>query len=240
VTRIPGFSKSVQSPAKLLLTAYCLLPTTYSLLTMSNTYTPNVQLAMPASGDRSWNVALNANCSALDALAPVGSLAVTTTEAPSASLNVNVAPGGYLNQGGSIGAFAGVSARAMTTSATNYLYLDLTNSGALTVNTTGFPTTAHVRLAVVIAGAGVISNIVDNRVAFSVIGSFADGTNLTFSTNTGTQVGTAPNQKLAFFGKTPIVQPTLGAASAGSSYTSNEQAMLNAVYSAVRNLGLGS
>ena len=47
---------------------------------MSNTYTPNVQLAMPASGDRTWNVALNANSSALDVLAPVGSLAVTTTE----------------------------------------------------------------------------------------------------------------------------------------------------------------
>jgi hypothetical protein len=207
---------------------------------MSNTYTPNVQLAMPASGDRTWNVALNANCSTLDALAPVGSLAVTATEAPSTSLNVKVAAGSYLNQGGSVGAFAGVSSQAMTSSAINYLYLDLTNSGTLIVNTTGFPSTAHVRLAVVIAGAGVISGIVDHRVAFSVIGSFADGINLTFGTNTGTQVGTAPNQKLAFFGKTPIVQPTLGAASASSSYTSNEQAMLNAVYNAVRNLGLGS
>jgi len=207
---------------------------------MSNTYTPNVQLAMPASGDRTWNVALNANCSMLDALAPVGSLAVTTTEAPSASLNVKVAPGSYLNQGGSIGTFAGVSSRAMTISATNYLYLDLTNSGTLTVNTTGFPSTAHIRLAVVIAGAGAILSIADNRVAFSVIGAFADGINLTFGTSTGTQIGTAANQKLAFFGKTPIVQPTLGAATAGSSYTSNEQSMLQAVFNAVRNLGLGS
>jgi hypothetical protein len=207
---------------------------------MSNTYTPNVQLAMPASGDRTWNVALNANCSALDALAPVGSLAVTTTEAPSASLNVKVAAGAYRKQDGTIGTFAGVSSQAMTVSATNYLYLDLTSSGSLTVNTTGFPSTAHVRLAVVIAGDGTISGITDNRVAFSVIGSIADGINFTFGTNTGTQVGTAPNQKLAFFGKTPIVQPTLGAATAGSTYTSNEQAMLQAVYNAVRNLGLGS
>jgi hypothetical protein len=207
---------------------------------MSNTYTPNVQFAMPASGDRTWNVALNANCSTLDALAPVGSLAVTTTEAPSASLNVKVAPGTYLKQNGSIGTFAGVSSQAMTTSATNYLYLDLTNSGTLTVNTTGFPPTAHVRLAVVIAGAGTISGIADNRVAFSVIGSFADGINLTFGTSTGTQIGTAANQKLAFFGKTPIVQPTLGPATAGSSYTSNEQAMLQAVFNLLRNLGLGS
>jgi hypothetical protein len=207
---------------------------------MSNTYTNNVQLAMPASGDRTWNVALNANCATLDALACIGSLAVTTTEVPSASLNVKVVAGSYLKQDGTIGMFAGVSSRAMTGSATNYLYLDLTNSGTLTVSTAGFPSTAHVRLAIVIAGAGVISSIADNRVAFSVIGSFADGINLTLGTSTGTQIGTAPNQKLAFFGKTPIVQPTLGAATAGSSYTSNEQAMLQAVYNAVRNLGLGS
>ena len=70
---------------------------------MSNTYTPNVQLAMPASGDRTWNVALNGNCSTLDALAPVGSLTVTTTEVPSASLNIRVAAGTYLNQDGTIG-----------------------------------------------------------------------------------------------------------------------------------------
>ena len=41
----------------------------------------------------------------------------------------------------------------MTASATNYLYLDLTNSGILVVNTSGFPPTAHVRLATVVAGA---------------------------------------------------------------------------------------
>ena len=128
----------------------------------------------------------------------------------------------------------------MTASATNYLYLDLTNSGALVVNTSGFPTTAHVRLATVVAGASTITSITDMRVAFRVIGSFADGVNLTLGTSTGTQIGTAANQKLAFFGKTPVVQPTLGAATAGTSYTTNEQTMLNAVYAAIRALGLGS
>jgi hypothetical protein len=64
--------------------------------------------------------------------------------------------------------------------------------------------------------------------------------NLTFGTVTGTQIGTAANQKLAFFGKTPVVQPTLGAATAGTSYSTNEQSMLNAVYAAFRVLGLGS
>ena len=64
--------------------------------------------------------------------------------------------------------------------------------------------------------------------------------NLTLGTSTGTQIGTAANQKIAFFGNTPIVQPTLGAATAGTSYTTNEQTMLKAVYAALRTLGLGS
>jgi hypothetical protein len=207
---------------------------------MANTYTPNVQLAMPAAGDRTWNVPVNANAQALDALAPVGALAVITTEVPSATLNVRVAAGNYQKQDGTIGQYAGSSAQAMTASATNYLYLDLTNSGNLVVNTTGFPTTAHVRLATVVAAVSTITSITDARVAFNVIGAFADGVNLTFGTLVGTQIGTAANQKLAFFGKTPVVQPTMGAATAGTSYTSNEQAMLNAVYAAVRDLGLGS
>jgi hypothetical protein len=207
---------------------------------MANTYTPNVQLAMPAAGDRTWNVPVNANAQALDALAPVGALAVITTEVPSATLKVRVAAGNYQKQDGTIGQYAGSSSQTMTASATNYLYLDLTNSGNLVVNTTGFPATAHVRLATVVAAVSTITSITDARVAFNVIGAFADGVNLTFGTVTGTQIGTAANQKLAFFGKTPVVQPTLGAATAGTSYTSNEQTMLNAVYAAVRALGLGS
>src|SRR3974390_1546425 len=167
---------------------------------MSNTHTPNVQLAMPASGDRSWNVALNANFTALDALAPVGALAVTTTEAPSATLNVNIAAGFYLNQDGTIGSFAGIAAQAMTASTASYLYLDLTSAGVLKVNATGFPSTAHLRLAVVVAGPASIVSITDVRVAFPVVGSIADGINFTLGTNTGSQIGTAANQKLAFFG----------------------------------------
>ena len=112
---------------------------------------------------------------------------------------------------------------------------------AFTINTTGFPTTAHVRLATVAAGATTITSIADAQgLAYTVLGTFADGVNLTFGTSTGTQLGTAASQKLGFYGKTPIIQPMMGAATAGSSYTSTEQGMLNAVYAAVRALGLGS
>ena len=207
---------------------------------MANTYTTNVQLAMPAPGDRTWNVPVNGNAQVLDALAPLGALAVVTTEVPSATLNVHVAAGSYLRQDGTIGMYAGSASQAMTASLTNYLYLDLTNSGVITVSTSGFPATAHVRLATVVAGPSSITSITDARVAFYVIGSIDDGVNLTFGTVTGTQIGTAANQKLAFFGKTPVVQPTLGAATAGTSYSTNEQSMLNAVYAAFRVLGLGS
>ena len=84
---------------------------------------------------------------------PWRALAVVTTEVPSATLNVHVAAGSYLKQDGTIGVYAGSASQAMTASMTNYLYLDLTNSGVITVNTSGFPATAHVRLATVVAGA---------------------------------------------------------------------------------------
>ena len=108
------------------------------------------------------------------------------------------------------------------------------------VNTSGFLATAHVRLVTVVAGPSSITSIADARIAFCVVGSVDDGVNLTFGTVTGTQIGTAANQKLGFFGKTPIVQPTLRAATAGASYSTNEQTMLNAVYTAIRALGLGN
>src|SRR5262249_9458188 len=87
------------------------------------------------------------------------------------------------------------------------LYLDGMNSWALTVNT-AYPATPHVRLATVATGPSTVSSITDNRQAFTVCGSVAEGVNLTLGTSTGTQFGTAANQKLAFYGATAIVQPS--------------------------------
>jgi hypothetical protein len=207
---------------------------------MVTSYTPNVKLAQPAFSDTGWSVPLNANTALLDGLTPIGSLAVTLTEVPSASLNVRVAAGNYLRQDGTIARYVGSPSTGMPSTATNYLYLDLTSGGALTVNNTGFPTTAHVRLAVVVSSSSTITSIADNRIAFGVLGSIVDGVNWTFGSATGTQIGTATTQKIGFFGTTPTVQPRMGAATAGAAYTSNEQAMLQAVYNAIRSLGLGS
>jgi hypothetical protein len=206
---------------------------------MSNTYTTKVKLAMPAIGDTGWSVPVNSNCGTIDGLNPVGGLAVTTREVPSASLNVSAAAGCYIKQDGTIGTFAGVASQAIAGNSTQLLYLDLTNSGALTAGAS-YPTTPYVPLAAVAAGAATITSIIDNRQCFNVVGSWADGVNITLGTATGTQIGTANNQKIGFFGKTPAIQPAMGAATAGSSYTGNEQAMLQAVYNAVRSVGLGS
>jgi hypothetical protein len=206
---------------------------------MANTYTPAVKLGDPAANDTAWNTTLNNNFTALDALNPVGDLAVTTHEQPSATLTVDVAAGQFVDQSGNVQTYAGVSGQAITLSTTKVLYLDGTASWALTV-AASYPATPHIRLATVVAGATTITSIADNRQCFPVAGSIADGVNLSLGTVTGTQIATTSSQKLGFFGKTPIVRPTMGAATAGGTYTAAEQAMLNAVYSALRNLGLGS
>lgn len=206
---------------------------------MSNTYTPNAKLAQPALGDTGWATPVNGNATILDGLTPVGGLCVTTKEQPSASLNVAVAGGSFVKQDGTVGTFAGSTGFAITASTTVVLYLDGTNAWSLT-SAAAYPTTPHIRLASVAAGATTITTITDNRQCFPVAGSIADGVNLTLGTTTGTKIGTANTQKLGFFGATPVIQPTMGAATAGTSYTANEQTMLQAVYNAIRTLGLGS
>lgn len=108
---------------------------------------------------------------------------------------------------------------------------------ALTV-AASYPTTPHVRLATVVAGSSTITSVTDNRQCFNVAGSIADGVNWSFGSTTGTQIGTATTQKIGFYGATPVVQQTGGSATAGSSYTTNEEGMINRMYTALRALGL--
>lgn len=206
---------------------------------MANTYTSNVKLAMPSTGDTGWSVPVNSNCTTLDNMNPVGDLAVTTKEVPSSSLNVAVSGGQYINQDGSISTFAGSTSQAITASTTAVLYLDLTSAGALTV-AGSYPTTPHVRLATVVAGGSSLSSVSDNRQCFNVVGSWADGVNITLGTTTGTKIGTSTGQKLSFWGATAVVRPTMGSATAGASYTSNEQTMIQTMWNLLRTIGLGS
>jgi hypothetical protein len=66
----------------------------------------------------------------------------------------------------------------------------------------------------------------------------SDGTNLTFGTATGTRIGTGTTQKIGFFGAVPVGRQNGGASTASTTYGSNEQAMMNAMWIALRNLGL--
>jgi hypothetical protein len=135
---------------------------------MPTTYTPNCKIPEPQLDDPNWSVPIIASAAVIDALNPVGDLCVTMTEIPSASLNVKVAAGNYLTLIGTIATYAGTSSQAITTATTKVLYLDLTAAGALTV-AASFPTTAHIRLATVVAGATTITSIVDERIAFTPI-----------------------------------------------------------------------
>ncbi len=204
---------------------------------MSTTYTANTKLGMPALGDTGWSTPLNNNATTLDALNPVGDLCVTLHEVPSTTLNVAVASGVVIAQDGTTITYAGSSSQAIAASSTKVLYLDGTSSFALTVGAS-YPATPHVKLATVVTGSSTITSITDNRQSFNVAGTIADGVNWSFGTSTGTQIGTAISQKIGFFGATPVVQQTGGSATAGASYTSTEQGMLNHVYSAARAFGL--
>jgi hypothetical protein len=70
--------------------------------------------------------------------------------------------------------------------------------------------------------------------------TMADGKNIIVGSTTGTKIGTATTQKLAFYGAAPIVQQinTAGAVTAGATYTASEQKMLTDAYTCLRNLGL--
>lgn len=64
--------------------------------------------------------------------------------------------------------YAGASAQAVTDNTTNYVYLDAT--GALVINTTGFPasyaTTPFCPLATVVTSGGVCTSVTDKRPNF--------------------------------------------------------------------------
>ena len=184
---------------------------------MSTIYTHNAKLAKPAVADRNWNLPLNANTDALDALAPIGGLCVTTAEIPSASLTVQIAAGRFQKTDGTVAAFAGSAATVLPPSQTSALYL--TDAGALVVSDSGYPTTAHVPLATVVTIATTVASLTDDRVVCGVAGTdahpylplaggaMADGADVALGETSGTRIGTSATQKLGFWNASPVAQP---------------------------------
>ena len=192
---------------------------------MATTYTANARLQKPATSDRSWDVPINANADALDAMSAIGGLAVTTSETPSATLQVVVAPGNFVNSSGVLGGFAGAPTFVVPASTTAYLWLS--DAGMLTSGPS-FPTSAHMRLARVISGPTSILQLVDERVQCSVAGTglgfvLKAGDTMTgpltvASPGTGVPlvVADSADRMIGFFGTTPASQ-----APALTSLTSN-------------------
>lgn len=88
----------------------------------------------------------------------------------------------------------------------------------------------------------IVWNIVDGGTT-----TWSDAINISFGTTTGTKIGTATSQKLAFWNKTPIVQPTTGVAAAalvsnaGTTLTSTDTFdgyTLQQIVKALRDIGL--
>lgn len=184
---------------------------------MSTIYTTNVKLGKPAAADRNWNLPLNSNADVLDALAPVGGLCVTTSEIPSASLNIQAAAGRFQRRDGTVGAFAGSTLTTLPQNQTCSLYL--TDAGSLVISTTGYPTTAHVPLATVVTSTTTVVGLTDDRVVCGVAGTdafpylplaggaLADGANVALGSTVGTKIGTATTQMLGFWNATPVARP---------------------------------
>lgn len=208
---------------------------------MASTPTANLALAKPARSDPNWNVTLNANFDALDALAPLAGLAVTPAEVPSASLNVRVNPGPYVKADRTLGSFAGASALALAASSTVMVWL--TDAGALATGA-AWPAAPHVRLASVATGAAAITSVADARALAAVAGpgvgsNTVSGTfvvQATAGSPTAFRVE-ADTSKLGFFGSTPQAQaaaltPLVAAAGTASDSiadvgSSHSQAILN-------------
>lgn len=179
-----------------------------------------------------------------------GQLAVASKEEPSSTLNVKVGDGYFRASTGAIVAYAGTASQAMTTGATNYVYL--TDAGVLTVNTTGFPAAFHVPLAVVVTGASTVSSVTDRRPKAAAGGAnlntvylalaASDGTGVVvvnLGATNGVQFG-ATGDKVGFLGATPVTQRTFGAATATTTWTTTERDMLQKCYDALRTFGFGS
>ncbi len=141
---------------------------------MASSYTSRLSLRKPATGETGWGPVIDANLDQIDGLAAVGQLgvapaAIDTATGLSTSLNIKVAEGTFINSAGAYVSFAAAGSFAMTSSATNAVWL--TDSGVLTKGSV-FPSpgTKIVRLAIVITGLNTITSITDARVPFMSAG----------------------------------------------------------------------
>jgi hypothetical protein len=185
------------------------------VINVATTYTENVRLQKPATSDRNWDVPINANADTIDGMTAVGGLVVTTSETPSLTLHVGVAPGNFIKSDGTIVSFAGNPAFAVPASSTVDLWL--TDAAVLTSGS-AFPSSAHLRLAQVVSGSSSVLQVVDERIQCSVAGTglgfvLKAGDTMTGPLSVVSPGTSAPlvvadsiNRLIGFFGVTPASQ----------------------------------
>lgn len=202
---------------------------------MADTYTTRCQFAKPAQGQTGWRTELVANWDAEDAIQALGALAVGFAEIPSASLNIKVAAGYFRKSDGTIVSYAGTSSYALTTAATNYVYLD--DAGTLTKSTSAFPTTAGgVRLATCVVGATTITSIADSRIPWASMGGHVLWGIGSPTIAAGTSAGTSPTLTISgsdqggvlniTTGTSPSTSATLATISFGQAFGSAPRAII--------------
>ena len=76
-----------------------------------------------------------------------------------------------------------------------------------------------------------------DRYAFEKLIQILDGRNIQLGKTTGTKIGTATNQKFAFYNKTPIVQESANADTSGLTLA-NLEIEVNQLKQLLRNYGL--
>ena len=78
-----------------------------------------------------------------------------------------------------------------------------------------------------------------DRYTFEKAIQLLDGRNIQFGFTTGTKFGTSTSQKIGFWNKTPIIQPTaVSDASGGTTIDAEARTALNALLSRLRNTGI--
>jgi len=84
---------------------------------------------------------------------------------------------------------------------------------------------------------GVIAKMVkSDRLVLERLLQMADGRNVQLGTTTGTKIGTATDQKLAFYGTTPVDQPATVDDASGCNGNADEK--VNLVIDRLQELGL--
>lgn len=163
---------------------------------MATTRTANLKLGVPALADRGWGPVMGANLQTLDA-SPLGALAVTPAQVPSASLQVVVAPGAYRKTDGSPGALAVAATLTLPATSTRVVYLDV--DGVATA-AAAYPAGSHVRLATVTTDASTVTSIVDDRPAIAATGDpLTLAYTLTYATADRTLAAYTPSVRSAAF-----------------------------------------